>query len=172
MFKHFLRKRLYILGGLILPCLMLSGCGTDAVISAVKSTFNLDTAKVWLEKVNIKTASDANNNSPLQLHILIVYKKELLADLGKLNADTYFGKYEQIKNDNVGQVDFFVQELVPGQNVDGFTINPSKVSGEGVLVFARYSHELPGDHRMAIGEDKEVTIYLDKIDFRIESVKK
>jgi hypothetical protein len=43
------------------------------------------------------------------------------------------------------------------------------VSGEGAFVFARYSS--PGDHRVAIADDYEIIIQLDKLDFKVIPVK-
>ncbi|MBY0462051.1 MAG: hypothetical protein K2Q34_02600 [Alphaproteobacteria bacterium] len=154
---------------LLLSSLILVGCGSDAVVSALKSVVSLQPAKVWIEKVNFAASDDLNDNSPVTVHIVIPYKPELLADLSKMDADVYFQKIEQIKLDNAGQIDVFSWDIIRGQHLNEVLITPSKVTGEGVLVFARYSS--PGPHRVAIADDKEVTIQLDKLDFKVIPVK-
>lgn len=155
---------------LLLLCLLtLAGCGSDAVVSALKSVVSLQPAKVWIERINFSASDDVNDNSPVTVHVVIVYKPELLADLSKMDADAYFQKIEQIKLDNAGQIDVFVWDIIRGQHLNEIPITPSKVSGEGVLVFARYSS--PGPHRVAIADDREVTIQLDKLDFKVIPVK-
>ncbi|MBY0281199.1 MAG: hypothetical protein K2W94_03475 [Alphaproteobacteria bacterium] len=154
---------------LVLSSLILVGCSSDAVVSALKSVVSLQPAKVWIEKVNFAASADVNDSSPVTVHIVIAYKPELLADLSKMDADVYFQKIEQIKLDNAGQIDVFSWDIIRGQHLNDVTITPSKVTGEGVLVFARYSS--PGPHRVAIADDKEVTIQLDKLDFKVIPVK-
>lgn len=146
----------------------LTACGTDAVVSAFKSATTFQTAKVWLEKVHFKASDNVNDTSPVTVNIVIAYKPELLAELLKMEADTYFRKVEQLKNDYKGQMDIFAWDIIRGQRLEG-VINPSRVSGEGVVVFARYSS--PGAHRVAIADDREVIIQLDKLDFKVMPLK-
>ncbi len=148
---------------------VLAGCGGDAVVSAVKSAISLQPAKVWLEKVSFKASDDVNDTSPVTVNIVIPYKPDLMADLSKMDADTYFKKVDQIKSDNAGQIDVFSWDIIRGQRLDNVPITPSKVTGEGVLVFARYSS--PGPHRIAVGDDKEIIIQLEKLDFKVIPVK-
>jgi type VI secretion system protein len=140
----------------------LTGCGDSA--------FSFHRAKVWLNNVSFSVADDVNDSSPVTLHILIPYKDDLLADLSKMSAEDYFKKSEQIKHDNVGNLDVFSWDLIRSQKLDDEPINPTRVSGSGIVVFARYS--TPGDHRKTIADDESVLIKLDKGDFSIESVKK
>ena len=77
---------------LLLSSLILVGCGSDAVVSALKSVVSLQPAKVWIEKVNFSASGDVNDSSPVTVHIVIPYKPELLADLSKMDADAYFQK--------------------------------------------------------------------------------
>lgn len=149
--------------------MILSGCGADAVVSAFKSVVSLQPAKVWLEKVNFAASDNVNDGSPVTVHIVVVYKPELLTDLSKMDSETYFQKVEQIKLDNTGQIDVFCWDIIRGQHLNEVPVTLSKVSGEGVLVFARYSS--PGPHRVAIADDREVTIQLDKLDFKVIPVK-
>ncbi|MCX7337804.1 MAG: hypothetical protein NTX76_00780 [Alphaproteobacteria bacterium] len=161
--KAFMRVKLWGVLLLVTP-LLLGGCA-DAIVSAVKSVFSLQTAKVWLEKVCFKASNDVNDGSPVTVHILIIYKPDLLAELSKMDSDAYFQKATQIKTDNPEDLDLFKYDIIRGQKLDNVPITPSKVSGEGVLIFARYSS--PGAHRVAVGSEKEIIIQLDKLDFKI-----
>jgi type VI secretion system protein len=139
------------------------------MVTALKSaTNNFQPAKVWLEKVQFKAADNVNDTSPVTVHIVIAYKPELLKELMKMDAETYFHKLDQLKSDYTGQIDVFEWDIIRGQRLEA-PITPSQVSGEGVVVFARYSS--PGDHRVAIADDHEVIIQLDKLDFKVIPVR-
>lgn len=146
----------------------MSACTSDALMTAFKAATNFQTAKVWLEKVQFKAADNVNDTSPVTVHIVIAYKPELLADLMKMDAETYFHKLPQIKSDYSGQIDVFEWDIIRGQRLEA-PITPSRVSGEGAIVFARYGS--PGEHRVAIADDHEVIIQLDKLDFKVIPVK-
>lgn len=154
-----------VLCALFLVAVGSTGCSNGAL----QSILSLQTAKVWLNKVSFRVADDVNDSSPVTLHILIPYKDDLLSDLSKMSAEEYFKRSEQIKNDNAGNLDIFSWDLIRSQKLDDEPIVPTKVSGVGILVFARYS--TPGDHRISIADDEAVLIKLNKADFSIESVK-
>jgi type VI secretion system protein len=163
------KKIFYIVALLTCCSIFLVGCGGNDVVSAMKSMINMQPAKVWIEKVHFKATDDVNDTSPITVNIVIPYKPDLMQELSKMDADAYFQKVEQIKSDNAGKIDVFSWDLIRGQRLDDVPINPSKVTGEGVLVFARYSS--PGPHRIAVADDKEVIILLEKLDFKVIPVK-
>lgn len=129
----------------------------------------MQTAKVWLHSVSFRAADDLNDSSPVTLHIVIPYTADLYTSLTKMSAEDYFRKAEQIKLDNTGNIDVFSWDLIRSQSLNDEPISPSKVSGEGVIVFGRYSS--PGDHRVTIADDEKVTVHLNKSDFLIERAK-
>jgi type VI secretion system protein len=148
---------------------MLSGCSSDTLSTSVKSVLTMQTAKVWLNKVSFRAADDLNDSSPVTLHIVIPYTADLYTSLTKMSAEDYFRKADQIKLDNTGNIDVFSWDLIRSQSLNDEQISPSKLSGEGVIVFARYSS--PGDHRVTIADDETVVIRLNKSDFLVELVK-
>lgn len=129
----------------------------------------MQTSKVWLNKVSFRVADDVNDSSPVTLHIVIPYTADLNTSLTKMSAEDYFRKTEQIKLDNTGNIDVFTWDLIRSQSLNDELITPTKVSGEGVLVFARYSS--PGDHRITIADSEAVIIRLNKHDFTVEPLK-
>ena len=149
--------------------LFVAAGATGCSNGSLQSILSLQTAKVWLNKVSFRVADDVNDSSPVTLHILIPYKEDLLSELTKMSAEDYFKRSDQIKSDNAGNLDVFSWDLIRSQKLDDEPISPSKVSGVGIVVFARYS--TPGDHRISIADDETVLIKLDKGDFSIESVK-
>lgn len=154
-----------VICALLLVAVLSTGCSNGSL----QSILSFETAKVWLNKVSFRVADDVNDSSPVTLHILIPYKEDLLSDLSKMSAEEYFKRSEQIKNDNAGNLDIFAWDLIRSQKLDDEPVVPTKVSGVGIIVFARYS--TPGDHRMSIADDEAVLIKLDKADFSIESMK-
>jgi len=163
--KCFIMKLFFI----VPICVMLSSCGEkDSFVPLLGSLSSFSKAKVWLEKVKFVASNDLNNNSPVLVHIVIAYKPELLADLTKMDSEKYFKQLPQTRSDNGDNIDIFEFDIIPGQTKES-KIEPSKLSGEGVLVFARY--ESNGEHRAAIGPDAEVKIEMNKLDFKVSPIK-
>ncbi|RZI45903.1 hypothetical protein [Candidatus Finniella inopinata] len=158
------KSRLGPVLALLWVAFVLVGCGTDAIFSAFKSLSSFSTAKVWLEKVKFKAADNVNDTSPVTIHIIIAYNPELLKELMKMDAETYFRKLPQLKSDYAGQYDIFEWDIIRGQRLEA-PIVATRVSGEGAVVFARYSS--PGNHRATVGEEHEIIIQLDKLDFKV-----
>jgi type VI secretion system protein len=154
---------------LFLMPLFLCSCASDVVMSSVKSVFGFKPANVWLEKVHFKAADNVNDNSPVTVHLLIPYSADLMKELLKMDADAYFKKADQIKIDNAGCLDVFSWDIIRGQRLNDVAITPSKLSGEGVVIFARYSS--PGPHRATVADDREVVISLERSDFKVIPVK-
>lgn len=154
---NFFSKRLLLP---FLIFLLLSGCG-------IKDMF-FKKSKVWLTKIHFKASEQLNDDSPLTVDTVIVYSEDLLKTLLKMDADTYFSKVTQLKLDNASDIEVFSNDIVPGQDII-INISPSRIDGEAAIIFARYSSK--GNHRLKTGEDSEITILLDKSDFKLESKK-
>lgn len=152
-----------------LALLLSASCSSKSALGdAAKSAVTFSTAKVWLEKVSFKVASDMNNNAPVAVHVLVVYNPDILEKLSKLPADKYFEQQVQLRKDFAENVDFFTWELVPNQNLSDQEITPTRVSGLAAIVFARYSS--PGDHRATLGEERHILIDLQKKDFSVTPI--
>jgi type VI secretion system protein len=153
----------------VLCSLILVSCGgTDALTSALKSGMNFSRAKVWIERISFKASDDMNDTSPVTLHVVVVYDAALLAEIVKLEANAYFQKIDQLKIDNAGKLDVFPFDLIRGQRLNDQTISPSKTSGEGAVIFARYAS--PGPHRAVLADEHAVLVELSKDDFKVSSV--
>lgn len=154
---------------LLSTSLLLASCGGGDLMSAVKMAVKMEPTKVWLQKVYFEVDDQLNEDSPVTVNIVVLYDEKLLKMLAKYTADQYFKKLEQIKRDAGKNMDIFQWEIVPGQTLGPQPVKPNHVTGVGTLVFARYT--TAGDHRQAIGDDREVTIQMGAKDFKIVPIK-
>lgn len=155
------RKLLYCV--ILVVCLILPGC------DAVKSAVGIQQSKVWLEKVNFRADDNANDSSPVKIHIVITYKEALATDLGKLTASDYFKKADKLKADAGIDMDVFAVDVIPGTSAS-LAVIPSHSTGLVALMFARYT--TPGDHRTNVGADYEIQVDLGKNDLKVTPIKK
>lgn len=124
-----------------------------------------DRSKVWIEKVSFRADPQMNDQSPVTVHLVIAYTPELLSEIVKMDSYKYFEKVDQLKVDNNGKIDVFSFDILVGQTLLDQPITMSKMSGEGAVIFARYSS--PGPHRALLNEESSVVVELGKDDLRI-----
>ena len=136
---------------------------------AVKSAVGIKQSKVWIEKINFKATANANDSSPIKIHVVIAYKDELAAEIAKLDADAYFKKAKKLKADAGDDLDVFSIDVVPDSSAS-LDITPSSSTGVVALMFARYTS--PGDHRTNVGADYEIQVNLEKGDLKVTPIKK
>ena len=153
----------------IITSFLVSCSGGGDLASAVKMAIKMEPTKVWLQKVYFEVDDKLNDDSPVTVHVVVAYEAKLLKTLSSYTADQYFQKLDQIKRDAGNTIDIFQWEIVPGQTLGPQPIKPNHVTGQGVLVFARYTTK--GDHRQTIGDDREVTIHLGPKDFKVIPIK-
>lgn len=149
--------------------LILTNCGGGDLVSAVKMAVKMEPTKVWLQKVYFEVDDNLNDDSPVTVHIVVCYDAKLLKTLAKYTAAQYFEKLDQIKRDAGSNIDIFQWEIVPGQTLGPQPVKPNHVTGQGILVFARYT--TAGNHRQAIADDREVTIQMGPKDFKVIPIK-
>jgi type VI secretion system VasD/TssJ family lipoprotein len=147
----------------VLVGIVLMGC------ESVKSAVGIKQSKVWLEKINFKAAANANDSSPIKIHVVIAYKDELAAELTKLDANAYFQKAKKLKADAGDDLDVFSIDVVPDSSAS-LDITPSSSTGAIALMFARYTS--PGDHRTNVSADYEIQVNLEKSDLKVTPIKK
>lgn len=149
---------------------MLSSCGGHGnFMTALKMAVKMEPTKVWLQKVFFEVDEKLNKDSPVTVHIVIAYDTNILQTLSTLTSDQYFKKLDQLKRDAGEMIDIFAWDIVPGQTLAPQPIKPTHPNGLGCLIFARYS--TPGDHRQAVGPDREITLEMGTQDFRIVPLK-
>ncbi len=143
--------------------LFLTGC------ESVKSAVGIKQSKVWIEKINFKATANANDSSPIKIHVVVAYTENLATEIGKLDANAYFQKAKKLKADAGDDLDVFSIDVVPDSSVS-LDIAPSHSAGVVALMFARYTS--PGDHRTNVSADYEIQVDLDKSDLKVTPIKK
>jgi type VI secretion system protein len=125
----------------------LSGCRTT------RSFFGGDlTAQVL-------TDAEINQNSPVQLELLVVYDDVLLQQVSTLSAQAWFSQRQGILRNYTPDESYVSRywELVPGQ--PRFEEDLSfDVGARAILVFANYS--TPGEHRVRTDPHQDLLIHL------------
>ncbi len=147
----------------------LLSCGGGDLMTAFKSAIKMEPTKVWLQKVYFEVDEKLNNDAPVTVDLLIAYEESVLKELSKLTASQYFEKKEQVRRDAGEHIEIYTYEIVPGQTLGPQTIKLNHLTGQGVIVFARYA--TPGDHRQAVGPDREITLQMGAKDFKVIPVK-
>lgn len=140
-----------------------SGC------ESVKSAVGIKQSKVWIEKINFKSAANANDSSPIKIHVVVAYTENLATEIGKLDANSYFQKAKKLKSDAGDDLDVFSIDVVPDSSTS-LDIAPSHSTGVVALMFARYTS--PGDHRKNVSADYEIQVDLDKNELKVTPIKK
>lgn len=144
---------------------VMASCTPDAVTSAA----TLSVAKVWLQEVQFNVGQNMNDNAPVSVKVVIVHDADLYKKMGKLTASQYFEQEANLQADHAGQFEVFSAEVVPGQKNDPLPVDPSDVNAVGIWVFGRYAS--PGPHRQKIGTDRIVQLDMQKLDFKVKTIK-
>ena len=121
-------------------------------------------------RVQVNVSESANQNHPVQLDLLLVYKKKLGKKLLKLSAKEWFAKRDQFKRDypDRKRFDSWEWEWVPGQQVVEQKL-PLRGRAKLGIIFANYLS--PGDHRVRIHPRKSIVIDLDEQDFTVRRLR-
>ncbi len=133
----------------------------------ISSALSFNVSKVWLERIQFKASDDANDSSPIKVHLVLIYKADLLPTILQMDSATYFSKIEQLKTDNPEAFEVLEFDVMKGQNFSA-NITPQRADSEAAIIFARYNSD--GAHRAAVGSEKEIQINFGKSDFKISSI--
>lgn len=114
----------------------------------------------------------ANNNSAIQVDIVLITTQELYDKVSVLTAAEWFKQRKQIMYDAANKykaLSVTSREVMPGQQLEVPKIQ-APWGLKGVLVFANY--QTPGPHRIALQRLNDAVIILGKEDFTVSSKKK
>jgi type VI secretion system protein len=129
-------------GAALTAACVLAGCGMFGGPKAVTPD--------W-KKLRIVTATDANNNSPLAIDVVLITDRALVDGISALTAAQYFAARDDMRRSQPGALVVQSLELVPGQS---FEIDPKPFrakKGWAALMFANYG--TPGAHRFRLQLD-------------------
>ncbi|WP_437588560.1 type VI secretion protein [Sorangium sp. So ce1000] len=139
-----LRRSLCLASSLSLLALLAGpGCGGAPEVRPLSFEFDVERG--------------ANNDSPIPVSIVVVYKESLAKDLLRLTAAQWFERREQIVRDNGNDLDEVLWELVPGQWVKP---RPRRLRAPPVdgIIFAGY--RVPGVHRFRFQPEGKIRVLL------------
>lgn len=121
---------------------LLAGCAMFGGPKAVKPD--------W-KKLQVVTAGDANNNSPLAIDVVLITDRALVDGVSALTAAQYFAARDDMRRSQPDALVVQSLELAPGQTFD---IDPKPFrakKGWAALMFANYG--TPGAHRFRLQLD-------------------
>jgi type VI secretion system protein len=132
------------------------GCGTGS-----RSLFGGDVA------VQVAAEPGINQDSPVPVELVIVFDKDLLAQLTGMTARDWFQKREQIHKDHPGDEELLTMswEVVPGQSLPAASLSFGS-GARGGLVFADYFAD--GAHRARVDPHQNLKIRLLADDVAVE----
>lgn len=148
-----------VLGG----CLLLAACG-----GTIRYVRGMAGRQVRVAVVNTERA---NLNNPVALDFVLVFNEKMEGEVLKLTARQWFDKKPQIKRDHILNEDYLIweYEFVPGDPAPVIEI-PYTVSGRSLVVFADYY--TPGEHRVRVDPQKDLTITLKERGFALAVTEK
>jgi|SRR5688500_6483715 len=163
--EHSLRRSLLLSAGVVAMVLLFTACPKVKVPKKIPGTSGASKLDV---KVHV--SSDANNNNPVAVDLVLVSDKKLLQELMKMSASEWFEKRHQVALDYPKETSLGAGrwEWVPGQQVkvDRVTVKFEVVGG---VVFANYFNA--GPHRAPIDPRKGILITLGEVDLCVQSLK-
>ena len=126
-----------------------------AQLAACGSLFPKGTRVDWSE-LTLSAASNANQNSPVAVDVVMVLDEAMLARVTELTAAKWFGARADLQKTFPQSLSYLSWELVPGQTirVPAGAIGSPRVAA--VLVFANYT--TPGANRVRVEDLKGAVI--------------
>ncbi|MCP3959011.1 MAG: hypothetical protein GY719_14260 [bacterium] len=149
-------------GWLALALLLAAGVG----LGACSGTFT-KTRQMFGGKVVIEVAVDEklNEDFPIEVDFLVIYDRDLLAEIQKLDAATWFDdERKQYLSSFQDRLDLHHWEWVPGRSVEPQSIR-HRLGARAGVVFARYFST--GDHSATIDPLKPFYLDLGETDFEV-----
>lgn len=148
-------------------------CGLSLIILAAMAGCSLFPKEpnplVCLQWVNIALDHDANGNKATAVDLVYVHDEELGKMIGKIDSKTYFSSVDQLKIDHPGLLSIYHWELVPGQVLRDYKVEPIVDSQVwAAYIFASYGSK--GAHRVRLGGKLTATLHLGAQAFCVKEV--
>lgn len=145
--------------------LLLAGCVGLGACSLAKKTRRMFGGSVVFE---VAVDPVLNENFPLAVDLVVVYDRDLLKELEKLDAATWFEKErEQYLRSFEDRLELHSWEWVPDRPVPTQTVSHRRGARAGV-VFAHYFAD--GDHRATVKPFKHFYLELRDTAFDVDSL--
>lgn len=115
---------------------------------------------VCLKRVSISADKDMNLNRVVVVHLVVPKTQGLYEEILKKDAQAYFSSVDDLLRDYPNDIEIFKWEIVPGMTKNDIEIKLKDFKGRGVIVFARYSGDFTGVHRIVLPKKRAVKILL------------
>jgi type VI secretion system protein len=115
--------------------------------------------------VVVSVAPGINQNSPVAVELVVVYKKPLLERLQSMPASEWFARRDQLLRDFPRDLEAWGGEWIPGQQVREVELDV-RVGAKGGVVFADYF--APGDHRATFEPHEPIRLLLEADGFTVQ----
>ncbi|MDR0677887.1 MAG: hypothetical protein LBF57_04455 [Holosporaceae bacterium] len=144
--------------------------GEESIIGKVFGDLFETRGGIILEKLMISVEKDMNNNGAVELHLVVVYDKELMVELLRMPAHEYFHRVDQLIKDYPDKMKIFKWELVanerlyPWANIKYPGDNMTPLAG---FIYAKYSSL--GEHRIRVPPSKKkIKLIMGKNDVKLD----
>jgi len=117
-------------------------------------------------KLQVESAPDANQNSPVAVELLVISNEQVLAEAMKLSAQKWFEGRDEFRRDHPDGYVSWSWEWVPGQEVAAQKL-AFGVGARAGLLFSDYSS--PGNHRQRFDPHQSILLRLAETDFAVEA---
>lgn len=120
--------------------------------------------------IEFRVSQKLNDNYPVAVELVVVYKKDLDKELGDLTAQEWFAQSAQYKKDfSTDELEAFRWEWVPGQPRAEQDFEYRR-GARAAILFASYAS--PGAHRVRVeAPNHALRVIMNDDDFQVEAVK-
>ena len=161
MFSRVLRQQLASACLVVSCALALGGCAAAVAIgSKASSTVDAD-------RVDVCADPRANDNSPVQVDIVIVFDSALAKKVVELPASDWFAKRDQFEKDFGDAMAVTSLEVVPGGKLTRKIGLMERYRAYAGLVFVGLP--TPGDHRIRFDKLKRLRVSITAANFTYET---
>ncbi len=112
---------------------------------------------VRVSTVAFEVAVEANDDTPIEVDLVLVGKREIVDTIAQLSAADWFARKKQFSRDYPDQISVMDWEFVPGQGVPPTPVEPNRKAWAAYF-FANYA--TPGAHRAAVTNLHDVDVTL------------
>lgn len=112
---------------------------------------------VKLRGYTLQTTTEANDDSPVAVDVVVVTDRALVLPVSKLKAAEWFAQRAQLQLDHPDGLQVTSLEPVPGQRMPWQRV---RWKGKAVAAFVFAGYATPGDHRVRVDPFKWIVIEL------------
>lgn len=121
---------------------------------------------VLLQNVYFYVDYGANNDTPIVVHLVIVYDPLLITTFTNMTPQAYFASADQIYNDHMQTMDVIKWNGFPAGSQKGpFPVQYTKSNPVAAFLFARYINS--NNTKARLGSDKDISVIMQSNSFYV-----